>query len=345
MARIDELIIAVGKTAQPDLATANVQGDLMRVTKQNADFASVELVTETDEGEIGKGSEWASAVYKSHWNVSASIEKLLSSEFLGWAFAYAMGNCVVAPDGAGFKHTLTPLNPFDCTGNELPAFTFVEGVRQDQACEVLDRALVGCMINDLSLSIAAGPGRQNARLRVGIIGTGKQGTVVLPAVKTPEHALLASSATITLNGVDYVTTKNLVSMEFTLNNNIAADEGFYIGSGVQDGAAIRGRMEIGKRELGFNVVARFENGSTELTKLRDLTEGGLALTLTGDTIADAVKHKFALSAPRVVFSSATLGTSGSTVTVQVSVKFLEDVNGDVISAEVTNTVPLLANEV
>jgi len=71
----------------------------------------------------------------------------------------------------------------------------------------------------------------------------------MPAA-TLEKLLPSASLALTINGVNYVSNKNIVSLETSWKNNVRLDGGFFPGSGFQtpgDGAsgAIRGRLEFG----------------------------------------------------------------------------------------------------
>jgi hypothetical protein len=84
--------------------------------------------------------------------------------------------------------------------------------------------------------------------------------------------------------VEYVSNKNIVSLETGWKNNIRMDSGFFPGSGFQtagDGStgAIRGRLEFGNRQGNLRFVARFESGSSEYTKLKAQTTGTAVITL------------------------------------------------------------------
>jgi len=138
----------------------------------------------------------------------------------------------------------------------------------------------------------------------------------MPAA-TAEKLLSSASLACTINGVDYVTAKNIVSLEASFQNNLLLDQGFYPGSGTQDGAAIRGRLEVGNRTLGLKFTARFENGSTELTKVTNQTEGTAVLTLTYDA-----NNSLALTFHRIVFGAAEFSDVDGLLTVNVDANCL-----------------------
>ena len=62
---------------------------------------------------------------------------------------------------------------------------------------------------------------------------------------------------LTINGVDYVTNKNIVSLETSWKNNIKMDAGFFPGSGFQTSGdattgAVRGRLELDRKSTRLN---------------------------------------------------------------------------------------------
>jgi len=57
-------------------------------------------VNEDDRAEIGKGHEFPTQLFKSHYNMPAyELSKYASSEFLAWALSFSMGNVVVSGSG------------------------------------------------------------------------------------------------------------------------------------------------------------------------------------------------------------------------------------------------------
>ena len=130
-ANIRETKIGFGYKKQTDLSTPNVSGDIWSLTKTNAALATVTLNTENDAAELGKGHEFATQVFKSHWDVSGSIEKFLTSEIAAWAFVFGLGNRTKSGTPPAITYTCTPQDPVS-GGIELPAFSFIEAIRQGQ---------------------------------------------------------------------------------------------------------------------------------------------------------------------------------------------------------------------
>jgi hypothetical protein len=316
--RTQEILIGFGKGKQTDIATANLAASIWQLKKLNAALANPKLNTETDAEEFGKGHEYPTQVFKTSWDVGGSIEKYLSAEIAAWVMAFGLGKVVKSGSTPNFTYTCTPLNPSVGDAVELPYFSFIEQIRPG-AGVVLDRMAVGNVIESWTISLGSGPGRANSKITAEFVGSGKltePSGITLPAA-TLEKLLPSASMALTINGTDYVTNKNIVSVEVTGKNNIRLDDGFYPGSGFQTPAdstsgAIRGRLEFGNREFGLKFVARFKNGSDELTKLKAQNTGTAVLTLTYDT-----NNSLTLTFHQVSFSVADVVDTEGRVTVSV----------------------------
>jgi len=317
-ANIREMLIAFSKNKQADIATANTAAGMWRLNKLNTSFGGPKLNTENDAAELGKGHEFATQVFLTSWDVQGQLEKFCSAEFAAWVMAFGLGKVVKTGTTPNWIYTCTPLDPVT-DGIELPYFSLVEQMRPG-ASSVVDRMAVGCAIQDWTLSIGSGPGRANSKLVANYVGSGKHvepSLITIPAATT-EKLLPSSGLACTINGVNYVTAKNIVSLEASWKNNLRLDSGFYPGSGFQDtgegdSGAIRGRLEVGDRELGLQFTARFDHDSTELTKLKDQTEGTAVIGLTYDT-----NNNLTLTYQRLRFSVVELGDTEGLVTVQVT---------------------------
>lgn len=310
-ANIRETSIAFGKKKQSAIGTANVLGDLWKLDKINASLADIQLKTESNAPDIGKGHEFETASYLTNWDVQGQIEKYATGNFAAWAFSYALGKVVKSGSGP-YLYTITPLNPVN-DGIELPSFSFLEAIRQGGSA-VLDRMAVGCVVDSLEYTIGSGPGRANHKITVGFVGTGKltEPSAITHPAATAELRLPQATAAITINGVNYVSSKNIVLARFGWQNNHRLDAGFYPGSGTQDGAAIRGRMEFGDRVCAFSFVARFENGSAEITKLKAQTSGTATIQTTYSANEDLL-----ITLQQMVFRAVVIGDTDGIVTVAV----------------------------
>lgn len=299
-ARSQELVRAWGFRKQTDLATANVLAGIWRMGFLDGDVSRPKEITENDAPEFGKGHEFATANFKSHRDAFSQprrIRKYTSSDFAAWTMGFGLGKCVKSGAGPNFTYTCTPVDPV-VDGIELPYFSVLEAVRQG-ASDVLDHMLVGCTISGWTLALQQGPGRASSTLEARFIGSGRltePSGIVIPAA-TSEKLLAAATLTLTINGTNYVSTKKISSLEAIWENNHLTDEGFYPGSGTQSGFAVMGRIEVGTRVAGLRFLARFEDGSDELTKLGALTEGTAVLNISFDANNDLT-----ITWHRIVFS-------------------------------------------
>lgn len=318
---IRETKIGLAYKKQSALGTANVAGDMWLLNKMNAELGNVEYATEPN-NDIGLGTDFVTEIFKNGKNTSFALEKPASSQFMAWAMAFGLGKTTMTNVGSVYTYTSVPLVP-DTDGDQPPAFTYMEALRPGTAGELFNRAMIGNVVNDWTLSVEKGSERSATRIRANCIGTGKTSdanTIVFPSTSLSESRLPSASATVSVNGTDYVAGGLIESIEVNYNNNIRQDTKVYPGSGLQDGFAIGGRMEIGDRRTpSVTLTARASAGSPELTKLKNLTEGTCVLTLTGDLISGSDYHSTSLTFHRVTYSSVTLGNANGIVTVQVNV--------------------------
>jgi hypothetical protein len=153
----------------------------------------------------------------------------------------------------------------------------------------------------------------------------------IPAA-TIEKLLPSASLALSINGVDCVTNKNIIRLETGWKNNLRTDSGFYPGSGFQttgDGSsgAIRGRLEFGNRQGNLKFSVRFENGSAELTKLKNQTTGAAAIKFQYDT-----NNSLQIAWQKVAFAAVEVGETNGIVSVAVDCTPLYDATNGIISA-------------
>ena len=331
--RLQEVLICFGKQKQTDIATANSAVQMWQLRKLNAALANPKLNTENDADEFGKGLEFPTQSFQTSWDAGSTIEKYLSAEIAAWAMAFSLGKVVKSGTTPNFTYTCTPLFPAAGDAAELPYFSFVEQIRPGAGI-VLDRMAVGCAIEGWTISIGSGPGRANSKINIDFVGSGKltePSGIVVPAA-TLEKLLPSASLALAINGVNYVSNKNIVSLETSWKNNILMDAGFFPGSGFQTpgdatSGAIRGRLEFGKRQGTLRFTARFENGSTELTKLKSQTTGTAVITLTYDA-----NNSLQITWEKVSFATAEVGETDGIVTVAVECLPMYDSTNGIISA-------------
>jgi len=337
-ANIRELKIAWGYIPQADLVTENTALEIWSLTKTDTATATVTPVTETDANDIGKGDEFPTQVFPTSMDTAAPITKYTSSEAAAWAFCFATGKATKTGTAPALTYAAVPSDPVvNCL--DLPPFTYAEQIRA-QPDSVIDRALVGMVLNDFTLTMNSGPGRANCTLQMNSVGTGKvmnPSGLALPAI-TQEHFLNAASATININGTDYVLARSFISLEFRYNNNVRLASGFYPGSGTQNNFAIRGRMEYANREITCRFVARAQKGSPEFATLLAQTESPFTIGLTG-----AAPHAMTITAPRTTLSAVVNAESDGIVTVDCQVMFLKPTTGSIITMSATTSQDKILN--
>jgi hypothetical protein len=338
-ANVRETKIAFGFKPQADLPTENLPPEMWSLTKTNTALMTVTPTNETDANDIGKGDEFPTQTFPTSIDAAVPIEKYCSSEFMAWLFCFTTGKATKTPAGTGFTYAAVPSDPvLNCIN--LPPFTYAEQIRTPPD-SVIDRAAIGMVVNDWTLTMESGPGRANCRVAVNCVGTGKSlqpsGITPWPAV-TAENFLNAASAAINIVGIDYVLSASFISLEFRWNNNVRLPSGLYPGSGTQNGYAVRGRMEYGNRECSLSFVARAAKGSPEYAALmtQPPTEGPVTVSTAGALIGlGPSKHGFTISFPRAVFTAVANGDADGIVTVNCTVTGLKPTSGDYITMSAT----------
>lgn len=296
-ARQQETLVALGYHKQDDIETIAVDGDLWRLDWNPFTLVNPGLTTENDAGWIGKGHEFIARVFKSHKDVAFGLESHLTSQKMAWANHFCLG--ATAKTGTGpWVYTGTPADGVT-DGLERDYFTFAQQIRPGGS-SIIDEAFVGCAVESFLVELQRGPGLANSRITMACVGSGRQTTpsgLTIPAA-TSEHVLGAASAAITIIGNDYVDLKTIESLRWGFRNNFDLDGGFFPGSGVQDGFAVRGRIEQGTREAVLEFTVRLEAGSDELANLIAQTTGTAVITQTFDAneTYTATFHKVAIQA-------------------------------------------------
>ena len=332
--RLQEVQICFGFGKQTDIATANLVAAMWRLKKLNAQLANPKLNTENDAEEYGKGHEFADdhvQDFVGHRRHAGKVPER-GDGCVGHVLRLGQGR-QERHRARNWVYTCTPLIPANGDATELPYFSFVEQIRPG-AGSVIDRLLTGCAVEGWTISIGSGPGRANSKISVEFQGCGKltePSAITMPAA-TVEKLLPSASLTLTINGVDYVTNKNIVSLETSWKNNIRMDAGFYPGSGFQTSGdattgAIRGRLEFGNRAGALKFVARFDHNSTELTLLKAQTTGTAVIHLQFDT-----NNSLDITWQKVAFATAEVGETDQIVTVAVEATPIYDATNGIITA-------------
>lgn len=326
MANISELLTGWSFGKQSDIVTANTT-NIWRQTNLNRKPWAQNPVAEDDANEIGKGHEFATQLFKSHYDDPGyEVQKYLSAEIAAFGFAYGLGNVVKTGSSPNFIYTITPALPAtNPTALELPYFTFIQQIRPGGSA-VMDQLRKGCAMRSVRLSLRNSPGRASATITLGMVTTGQYtepSAVTLPA-QAALHEMQVGNSTLLINGIDYIATKGFLSADLAWDNNFRT--GFYPGSGAQDGFQTQGRFEIGDRALTLSYAARFQNGSTELTKLRALTTGTAVITTTNDT-----NNNLSITLQKMAFKMAEVDETDGIVTINVTGSQIYDATNGLIT--------------
>lgn len=309
-ARVQNLILGLGKAKQADIAT--IAASFLRFKKLDTALTTAKPIFENDAAEIGKGHEFITATFPSHYDTANRIEKYASCEFMTWAWAYALGNVAQTGSGAPYSYTILPIDPG--TTLELPYFSVVEQVPEGGSTAI-DSAYIGNSIEDVMYQFNYGPGRNSSKCTVNWAGSGlvtSPSAVSVPAL-TVESNMLAASMALSVNGVDYVSAKTILTGSVGWKNNLLLNAGFFPGSGLQNGLQVRGRQEIGARVPSFQFSVRNLATSTEYATLLAQTSGTAALTIQFDT-----NHKVTFTFTQMLFQAVENTDTDGIVSVSVT---------------------------
>lgn len=337
MADIREIKTFIGYKKQTGLQTALVAADGWSLRQTNRTPGQPEFQTEDDKDDLGKGTPFATQVFKTSAGAGFPWEARLTSENAAMLAVFGIGlNAKTAAD-TGFKYACKP-SVLLTAAPDMPATTIVQAIRQGGS-DVFDIGLIGMCCEEFTISLNSGPGRDNATMRSQWVGCGKYAnpsTITIPTVTT-EHSLQAGSATaITINGVNYLSNARFFNFEFNYKNNIRLDAGYYPGSGTQNGFNLRGRMWRGDPAVTAKITALFENGSTELDDFIAQTEGTGRITITGALLTGSVTHYnlLDLQLHRIVTKNVQIGDQDGLVSVSADLACLEHSSNGVLQLDV-----------
>jgi len=319
VANIQELVNGWSFGQQANISTVSPSAAIWRQTNLNTRPWAKVPVNEDDRAEIGKGHEFPTELFKSHYNMPTyEISKYCSSEFLAWVLSFALGNVTLTGSAAPYTYVIVPaLSATNPTGLALPYFSFVQQIRPGGSA-ILDEVLIGCAVKGFKIAIRNAPGRASATCSAECATTGmytSPSTITLPTSVPLLHEFNAGMiSALTINGINYLTGgsgKQFVSLDVSWENNFRP--GFFPGSGTQDGYQIQGRLEWGDRTFGFQMVVRVQAGSEEYYNLINLVTGTSTITFTRDT-----QNSFTMTIEQQGFQVAELGNTDGIVTLAVT---------------------------
>ena len=333
--RVQYLSTGLSLGKQADIATA--ASSFWHFRKITPNVTTPKMIRETDAAEIGKGAagEFITETFPSHIEVKNTIEKYASSEWVAWVLAYGLGKVTVTGTSPHYTYNITPINPWNGDGLELPYFSLVEQC-PDASGAVVDNLFVGNSIESWTYAASFGPGRASSKMTCEWDGSGivtSPSVVTLPT-ETIENNMLAASATLTVNGVDYVGSGRFLSANMSWKSNILLNQGYFPGSGMNaNGFQTRGRQEIGSRACGFQFVVRAASGSTEANMLATGSTGSAVYTVQHDANNSAT-----FTYPAMQYSTMEIGESDGLLTYVITgAPNFDPTSGTVFSATVKTT--------
>ena len=154
---------------QTAIGTANLVPTIWRHTNLNTKPWAKVPVNEDDRAEIGKGHEFPTQLFKSHYNMPAyELSKYASSEILAWALSFSMGNVVVSGQRAVHVHHRSGSGQ----RRTRPAWSCPTSRSCSRSGPVARRCwiemLVGCAVKGWKLSIKNSSGPRQCDVRGGV---------------------------------------------------------------------------------------------------------------------------------------------------------------------------------
>lgn len=304
MPNVLETIISAGFKRQSALQTGLAAADMFTLTQTSSEIPTPELTYEDNAGDYGKGTPFATQIYKLAAKAPMTWAARLSSENAAWLGAFAIGIPTKAAASTGFKYTSVVGSTFAALEADMPVTTVATACRPG-ASDVFDFALIGMACEELNLSLKTGIGRDTATISSTWVGCGKYANpsgLTLPASYT-EHSLNIGGATaLTLIGTNYVSTLRFLSCDFQWKNNIREQSNYVPGGGLQDGFNIMGRMRRGTPTATFRARVELVDGSPEWAAFLAQTTGTVVITILGDLIGGAVYHGLTLTLHQCQFT-------------------------------------------
>lgn len=322
-----EVSVAFGYRPQADIATKNVDGALWRKTLLSTAPADFQAVTEDDANEKGKDDEFPTKNDLVNWALNGlPMEAYLSSQFFTWAAAMSVGTVVKSSPAAGvYQYVMTPQNPVSA-GIDCPPFTFIERIRSSDYQNI---ALIGCAVDSWELNLINGPGKNNAKINVNALGTGRHEnpfTGTFPAAVLEETFLNAGGASFTIAGAtttNYVTDRTIRSIKLGWAKGIDQNEMYGIGSGVQSGAQVGDRLEFTNRVLSLSFSATLKQNAPELAQLLSQEDCVITLGVTGPLITAGHNHSLSIVFHKARISARQTGTENGKIVVNCTIKALK----------------------
>ena len=275
-ARIQQLIIGLGKGKQANIATAGAT--FLRLQEARHGLTTPKPVFENDAAEIGKGHEFITQTFPSHYEVANRIEKYASAEFVTWAWRSRS-----ATSRRPVRRRRTRTRSAHQSGHHARIAVLLARRAGGRRRRQRDRQSVRRLRHrgfHVPVQLRSGPrvlevDGQLGRLRP---GDDAERHYRSRAHHRKQHArgvhvALGERRRLRRHEAHPVRVGRLEEQP-------AVERGLLPGSGLQNGLQVRGRMEIGARVPSFQFTARLLAGSPEYNTLVNQTTGTATLSVS-----------------------------------------------------------------
>lgn len=330
---------AYSNKRQSAYATANPDVDIDQSHPfEGADIANHVPLMSDNAAMFGKGHEFATRNEILSWDVTFRRAFHATTKILGWAFAFHTGKVTTTSLGGvpiAYSHVCEYQDPngtgYYGSGRQQPATTIVE-----QVTSGLTRKFPSCQVQAIEVT-----GTLNDWIRVSmdLKGSGKKTQVAPSAFTMPtstEGSLLRHASLLFSHGVSGSladTSCDVRSFRFRSEMQYFDTDGYCPGSGYQTSGdptsgQIRNKLEMARRAVMFEFVARASSDNTYFTRLDGSIETSALLTIDGATISGVNAHRLRLNLPRMKYKAVPIGTDGDLITFQVqAVVFMDPTPG------------------
>lgn len=246
--------------------------------------------TENDAHEIGKATEFATAVYNTSVEPSpTTIEKYGSAEFTAWAWVYALSAFSASGNtpGSGI-YSIVPLDPNAALGLE-PLYFSVISILPAGGAYAVDLAQIGCGIESVETTFKFGPGRESVSTRAEYVGLGYNTlnyTTIPGSSVQNENYMYSSALTMTLVPIsgptlNYVSNKSILSGTMGWKNNFNMQMRYLPGSGFDaSGFQVGDRLLIGVRAPSLQFTVFLDPTQPEYAALIAQTTYAVTIKIT-----------------------------------------------------------------
>ena len=286
MARNYQFKWAFSPTKQSAYGTPLADGVLTTASYiQGPDLAQRTPSLVRDNGQFGRGDEWARTQEIDVWDLALARKMDLNPLLAGLFAGFGLGAVTTTTPLAGvYQHVFKPIDSLSTL--QLPAMTVVEEAIANTGVKKKIQDLV---VNDFEIS---GEGRNRLQIAANLKGSGQwaNSTLAMPAPAAGGF-LRMKDGLFELGpfGGAFTNMSSLLErFSVKWNNNLADEDGYILGSGFY-----RGRHEIGlSREPSFDFDLLQVTDGQELDRLDANTNLKARLTFTGGVISGA--HNFTL---------------------------------------------------